>query len=184
MAAMGTALACTTIIYVYPLYATYKVLTAASRAGSTPSHFRWYASPRSSAHRRADNQEDARVPRTELAELEYWCMYWSIIAVMRLLEAWLEWAWNWVPMYAQLKLAFVLWLLLPQTKAGGAVFLYSTYLAPFLDEHESDIDVFFARTRERLWALLSQALQTLVSILGDYAGLGPDATVGGDVPCR
>ncbi|KAL9935324.1 hypothetical protein V8E36_005672 [Tilletia maclaganii] len=91
----------------------------------------------------------AAVPPTagEVAELESWLMYWSILAIIHLVESTVEWIWNWIPLYAHLKILFEFWLVLPQTR--GATFLYITYVEPFLDTHENDIDDLVAEGKRR-----------------------------------
>ncbi|KAE8232215.1 hypothetical protein CF326_g2760 [Tilletia indica] len=83
----------------------------------------------------------------EVAELESWLMYWSILAIIHLVESSVEWIWNWIPLYAHLKILFEFWLVLPQTR--GATFLYITYVEPFLDSHENDIDDMIAEGKRR-----------------------------------
>ncbi|CAD6897366.1 unnamed protein product [Tilletia controversa] len=83
----------------------------------------------------------------EVAELESWLMYWSILAIIHLVESTVEWVWNWIPLYAHLKILFEFWLVLPQTR--GATFLYITYVEPFLDSHENDIDDLIAEGKRR-----------------------------------
>lgn len=83
--------------YLYPLYATYKVLTAASRVSSSP------ATPRWGLHRDAIQAGAS----TELADLEAWCMYWSVMAVLRLFETWAEWICNWYVYKLYLRLGYL-----------------------------------------------------------------------------
>ncbi|KAK0545700.1 hypothetical protein OC846_005348 [Tilletia horrida] len=83
----------------------------------------------------------------EVAELESWLMYWSILAIIHLIESTVEWVWNWIPLYAHLKILFEFWLVLPQTR--GATFLYITYVEPFLDAHENDIDDMIAEGKRK-----------------------------------
>ncbi|KAI9152687.1 hypothetical protein H9P43_009483 [Blastocladiella emersonii ATCC 22665] len=65
--------------------------------------------------------------------------HFSVMAVFVSVEWYADWAlfW-WVPFYYELKLLAVLWLVLPHTR--GSVALYRSVLAPFLVEHERDID--------------------------------------------
>lgn len=77
--------------YLYPTYATYKVLTAASRKGSTLHAYNWHASSNEKQEPHAEGSEKP----TELAELESLCMYWAVIAVMRVVETFGEWSWKW-----------------------------------------------------------------------------------------
>ncbi|CAO1628869.1 unnamed protein product [Parajaminaea phylloscopi] len=120
-----------TITYLYPLYASYKAI--ASRR-SVP----W---TQSAAHTVGTEA------RTEMAELEGWLMYWSVVGVVAIAEGWFEWTWNWLPFYSLGKSAFTLWLVLPQTQ--GATYLYTQYLGPFLQSHEDDIDLAIESARRR-----------------------------------
>lgn len=88
------------ITFLYPLYASYKAISPqeGTRTVNRP--------PGSS------NQ------RTEMADLETWLMYWSVVGAMTFVEAWAEWTWSWLPFYHVFKLAFTLWLVLPQTQVS------------------------------------------------------------------
>lgn len=99
---LPTTIAYHIITYLYPLYASYKAIT-----GHTP------ANSSSGVHRSITGQE-----RTELADLESWLMYWSIVGTMTLVEGWAEWAWSWLPFYGIVKVVFTLWLVLPQTQVS------------------------------------------------------------------
>ena len=44
----------------------------------------------------------------------------------------------WVPMYCEAKVGFVVYLWHPRTQ--GAIYVYETFVAPFLAKHEQDID--------------------------------------------
>ena len=89
MTSLTLSLATVCVAYVYPMYATYKVLTAASRNGSTLNAYKWHA--QSGKGKRGQAQEKP----TELAELETLAMYWCVIAIVRVAEAWGEWSWKW-----------------------------------------------------------------------------------------
>lgn len=126
------------LTYLYPLYASYKAISSrkTSKSGLDANQ---PALPRRSF---ATGQET-----TELAELEGWCMYWSVLGVSQLAEAWGEWTWSWIPFYSLIKVAFTLWLVMPQTQ--GATYLYVQYLGPFLQAHEDDIDVALQKGKQR-----------------------------------
>ena len=55
---------------------------------------------------------------------------------------------NRIPFSSYFRLFFHLYLILPQTQ--GAKHLYITYLEPWLEENENDIDMFIASAHERL----------------------------------
>lgn len=88
------------VTYLYPLYASYKAISS-KRASSWPAP---------TAH--------GPEPRTEMAELEGWLMYWSVVGIVTVIESWFEWTWSWLPFYAIAKTAFTLWLVLPQTQVS------------------------------------------------------------------
>ena len=49
------------------------------------------------------------------------------------------------PLYYELKLVGLLWLMTPQTK--GAQLLYETFINPFLTQHAAKFDPVFATTK-------------------------------------
>jgi receptor expression-enhancing protein 1/2/3/4 len=97
------------------------------------------------------------------AQLTPWLMYWSVLSCALLVESWLEFILMWVPFYAYMRLFFLLYLVLPQTQ--GARHLYETYLHPYLEENESQIEEFIASAHDRLKAAgiayLKQAIELL-----------------------
>ncbi|KAF3794918.1 HVA22-like protein i [Nymphaea thermarum] len=57
--------------------------------------------------------------KPEIEQLRFWCQYW-------------------LPMYGEAKLAFFVYLWCPKTK--GAVYVYETFLQPYVARHETEID--------------------------------------------
>ncbi len=49
------------------------------------------------------------------------------------------------PLYYELKLVGLIWLMAPQTK--GAQLLYDTFINPFLTQHAAKFDPIFATTK-------------------------------------
>jgi len=80
-----------------------------------------------------------------------WLMYWVVIACILVIEAWTEWLLRWFPFYYNIRAAFMLWLVLPQTQ--GATKLYMEYVHPYLTEHENDIENFIATAHDQLKAV-------------------------------
>jgi len=89
-----------------------------------------------------------------------WLMYWVVIACILVVEAWTEWLLRWFPFYYNIRAAFMLWLVLPQTQ--GATKLYVEYVHPYLTEHEKDIEHFIATAHDQLkaagYSYLKQAI--------------------------
>jgi len=144
----------TCVAYLYPLYASYKALSATSRRGSTPGAYQWHAGA---------GKEEAQAAATELSELETWTMYWCVVSLFWLADAWIGWMFQWVSLYAHARLLFMCWLALPQTH--GASILYKHYLAPFLAQHEGDIEGLLDMGRTRMVATLSKTFQVIVAIV-------------------
>lgn len=122
--------------FLYPAYASYKALSISPI-----------------------NSQDAT------RQLERWLMYWAVVGSWVGMEAVAGWFLSlWVrsdpmrdhaaddafsiPFYSLFKLAFFLWLSLPQTE--GSTYLFNTLLAPTFHEHERDIDAFLSSLKTRL----------------------------------
>lgn len=74
-----------------------------------------------------------------------WLTYWVVFSLFTVLEYFADWLISWLPFYYLLKLAFILWLQLPQTQ--GATVLYLKGIQPFVKKHEEEID----RALEDTW---------------------------------
>lgn len=84
------------------------------------------------------------------AQLTPWLMYWVVLACALLVESWTEWFLVWVPLYSYIRLLFLLYLVLPQTQ--GARVIYTTYIHPYLEENESQIEELIATTHDKMKA--------------------------------
>ena len=82
-----------------------------------------------------------------LADLETWLMYWSVYAVLTLLEGTLGVLWTWLPFYYEARLLFSLWLVLPHTR--GSTYLYVKHLHPLLEANQDRIDHAVASLKSR-----------------------------------
>lgn len=84
----------------------------------------------------------------DIREYQQWLMYWIIFAFFSTFEGLADLVVFWIPFYYELKMIFVLWLLLPQTR--GAVYLYKQFVHAKLNEHEQDIDLLLDSTTTRM----------------------------------
>jgi len=73
---------------------------------------------------------------------QQWLIYWVVYAFFAVIESFSEFLLYWIPFYYAFKLAFLLWMMLPQTM--GARFLYEHFLRDFLKKNESKIDAALA----------------------------------------
>lgn len=85
---------------------------------------------------------------TTLAEMETWLVYWSVYACWTLLESLLGFTWSWIPFYYELRLAFHIWLVAPQTR--GAMWLYVNHLHPFLRDNQGQIDGLIEQAKQQV----------------------------------
>ncbi|XP_066538417.1 receptor expression-enhancing protein 3a [Hoplias malabaricus] len=76
-----------------------------------------------------------------------WMMYWIVYALYTLVESITDVSMAWFPLYYELKVAFVIWLLSPYTR--GASLIYRKFLHPLLASKERDIDDYIIQAKER-----------------------------------
>nr|CAG4713163.1 unnamed protein product [Naegleria fowleri] len=70
-----------------------------------------------------------------------WLTYWSVYAFVITFECFFEWLIYWIPFYFEAKIIFLAWLIFKvNTNFGGAHFVYSCYIEPFLESREKVID--------------------------------------------
>ncbi|KAK4945679.1 hypothetical protein LTR66_014365 [Elasticomyces elasticus] len=72
------------------------------------------------------------------ALLTPWLMYWTSLSLCLAAESFCYPVLSWVPFYAWFRFALHLYLVLPGQQ--GSVFIYQSYIHPFLEEHERQID--------------------------------------------
>ncbi|CAE6465607.1 unnamed protein product [Rhizoctonia solani] len=76
--------------------------------------------------------------KAQAAEHKRWLEYWSVMAFVMSAEYLAEWLVSWFPGYWLFKSIFLVWLVAPQTQ--GATFVFHHLLAPYLAQHEGEID--------------------------------------------
>ncbi|GES75322.1 receptor expression-enhancing protein 4 isoform X3 [Rhizophagus clarus] len=76
-----------------------------------------------------------------------WLIYWIVMAFFTLGEGIADSLIFWFPFYYEIKILFILWLILPQTQ--GAAYLYYNYIDPTLTYHEKEIDSTLGTAQEK-----------------------------------
>lgn len=104
-----------------------------------------------------------------------WLMYWTIFGLFTFCEFFLDWFFFLLPFYYELKLAFILWLQLPQFR--GAKYLYLAYIKPILTENESFIDSQINNLLGSVCELGAQALTIVQSKASAAVALALDKAV-------
>ncbi|XP_034021087.1 receptor expression-enhancing protein 3-like isoform X2 [Thalassophryne amazonica] len=74
-------------------------------------------------------------------------MYWIVFALYTVVETITDLTLAWFPLYYELKIAFVIWLLSPYTR--GASLIYRKCLHPLLSSKEKEIDEYIVQAKER-----------------------------------
>ncbi|KAM8924512.1 receptor expression-enhancing protein 3 [Pelodytes ibericus] len=74
-------------------------------------------------------------------------MYWIVFALYTVTETIADLTISWFPLYYELKIAFVVWLLSPYTR--GASLLYRKFLHPLLSSREREIDDYIVQAKEK-----------------------------------
>ncbi|XP_022144736.1 HVA22-like protein j [Momordica charantia] len=87
----------------------------------------------------------------EVQELQYWCKFWIIVAILTVFERIADTFIGWVPMYGELKLALFIALWYPQDK--GSEYVFEVLLRPLVDGHEKDIEQMLVDLRAKAWDL-------------------------------
>ncbi|KAL2078428.1 hypothetical protein ACEWY4_026113 [Coilia grayii] len=87
------------------------------------------------------------VKTKNVREYVRWMMYWIVFALYTVAETIADLTVSWFPLYYELKIAFVIWLLSPYTR--GASLIYRKILHPLLSSREREIDDYIVQAKER-----------------------------------
>ncbi|XP_024065039.1 receptor expression-enhancing protein 3 isoform X1 [Mauremys mutica] len=87
------------------------------------------------------------VKTKNVKEYVRWMMYWIVFALYTVTETVADLMISWFPLYYELKIAFVIWLLSPYTR--GASLMYRKFLHPLLSSKEREIDEYIVQAKER-----------------------------------
>lgn len=87
------------------------------------------------------------VKTKNVKEYVRWMMYWIVYALYTVVETVTDLTLAWFPLYYELKVAFVIWLLSPYTR--GASLIYRKCLHPLLSSREREIDEYIVQAKER-----------------------------------
>lgn len=81
------------------------------------------------------------------AQLTPWLMYWTTLSLFLAGESFAYPIVSWLPFYSWMRLGVHLYLVMPGQQ--GSVYLYQTYIHPYLEQHERSIDRFISDSHER-----------------------------------
>ena len=79
-------------------------------------------------------------------------IYWIVFALVTLTEELADLFLSfWFPLYYELKILFLIWLLSPATR--GATYMYRHFIHPTLTKKEEDIDEFVKKCKDESYSL-------------------------------
>ncbi|KPP76820.1 receptor expression-enhancing protein 3-like [Scleropages formosus] len=87
------------------------------------------------------------VKTKNVKEYVRWMMYWIVFALYTVVETVMDLTVSWFPLYYEIKIAFVIWLLSPYTR--GASLIYRKCLHPLLSSKEREIDDYIVQAKDR-----------------------------------
>ncbi|KAK1357545.1 hypothetical protein POM88_050801 [Heracleum sosnowskyi] len=102
-----------------------------------------------------------------------WLLYWTVYGSFSIAEVYSDKLLSWFPSYYYVKLAFLIWLQLPDTQ--GARILYKKHLQPFFKRHEAKIDRVMGLTYIEMAKIISShqaEIQYVKSILSRITSSG------------
>jgi len=124
------------------------------------------------------DDDDSATAKAHKAETLRWLRYWPIFAAWTLFEFSCEFAVSWLPLYAHLKLALALWLVLPHS--DGARTVWKRGALPLIKSHEKRIERALALAspwlKGRVASMLKAAVEMSVGRLAPALRGRGDAT--------
>ncbi|KAF9574697.1 hypothetical protein EC968_005701 [Mortierella alpina] len=99
--------------------------------------------------------------------LTAWLMYWTVMGIFTLAEVVLDMFVFWLPFYYEIKMLFVLWMILPQTQ--GSIYLYQTFVDPYLSQHEREIDQTLKDIQKQAMAMGMQYIKQAIQMIQNFA---------------
>ncbi|MCI4384096.1 hypothetical protein PGIGA_G00034630 [Pangasianodon gigas] len=87
------------------------------------------------------------VKTKNVKEYVRWMMYWIVFALYTVAETIADLTVAWFPLYYEIKIACVIWLVSPYTR--GASVIYRRILHPLLTSKEREIDDYIVQAKER-----------------------------------
>ncbi|KAI1314610.1 receptor accessory protein 4 [Mortierella claussenii] len=99
--------------------------------------------------------------------LTAWLMYWTVMGLFHLVEFVLDMFIFWLPFYYEIKLLFILWMIMPQTQ--GSIYLYQAVVDPYLAQHEGDIDKALKDMQKQAMTMGMQYVKQAIQMLQNLA---------------
>lgn len=100
--------------------------------------------------------------KINIDDLRFWCQYWILMAVLSICEIFGDIFISWLPLYGEMKLAFIIYLWYPKTK--GTKYVYETFVRPVIASHETEIEKLIQDLKLRAWDLILHYWQNFAQL--------------------
>lgn len=105
------------------------------------------------------------IKNKDVREYVKWMMYWIIFALFTAGETFADIFLSWLPLYYEIKIIFIIWLLSPATK--GSSILYRKFVHPRLVKHEKAIDKYISKAQRNSYAALMDVGKKGLNVASD-----------------
>ncbi|XP_017332367.1 receptor expression-enhancing protein 3a [Ictalurus punctatus] len=96
-----------------------------------------------------------------------WMMYWIVFALYTVAETIADLSVAWFPLYYELKMCVVIWLVSPYTRGAGLIF--RKFLHPLLASREREIDDYIVQAKEKSYETMVNLGRQSLSVAASVA---------------
>lgn len=110
---------------------------------------------------------------SQYEEIKKWLVYWVVFAVFTLFEGLTDFFISWLPLYRELKLCIIIWMVAPG--CDGSSLLYRHLISPVLEENEGKLLDKIVSSRDTVYHLAVRmffsACQKIKQVCTNYTQL-------------
>ncbi|XP_053488105.1 receptor expression-enhancing protein 3a [Ictalurus furcatus] len=107
------------------------------------------------------------VKTKSVKEYVRWMMYWIVFALYTVAETIADLSIAWFPLYYELKMCVVIWLVSPYTRGAGLIF--RKFLHPLLASREREIDDYIVQAKEKSYETMVNLGRQSLSVAASVA---------------
>ncbi|KAF5894300.1 receptor expression-enhancing protein 3-like, partial [Clarias magur] len=107
------------------------------------------------------------VRNKSVKEYVRWMMYWIVFALYTVAETIADLSVAWFPLYYELKMCVVIWLVSPYTRGAGLIF--RKFLHPLLASREREIDDYIVQAKEKSYETMVNFGRQSLSVAASVA---------------
>lgn len=150
---LGGALLCTVVGVAFPVYQSFKAVEA----------FATMDDPDNGLYNKAAN-------------MQFWLTYWIAFGILTTCEQFLYYIAVWFPFYYPMKIGFLLFLFMPQTR--GADKVYRMLISPILKRNQARIDDAVRENTQKIHNSAGKLRKSVAGRVRSAAGTGAESSKG------